>query len=404
MSLYELARTGDVEAVRDALHSDSPAVRRRAAEILGELADEDDQPSIDALLRTATEDEDERVRGVAIDALDEVGQAAVEQLLGTLTGSDGDDAEWVTAQKFAAALSADRPELRMAAANALARLGEPNGVPPLVDALDDPDPRVRLRLCHACGSLADPRAVPALKQRLADDHTRVRHAAANALGSIGTDQSLAPLIDLLDGGDPAIRRIAAGALGKASNARPVEPLVHVLADDSEAVRKAAVYSVIELLSNVPTDRSHEVRDQVVSELRAADDATVIEPLVEILTEGQQDRQRRNAAWILGRVADQDAADAIDALAGALADADGSTAQFAATSLGNIGGPTVEARLLDRLDESVPEDARAKAAFILGQVGGNLALERLEELTDDESAAVRKRAFAAVSKLQAGGKA
>lgn len=401
MSLYDLARTGDVEAVRDALHSDSAAVRRRAAEILGDLADEDDQASIDALLRAATGDDDERVRGAAIDALDAVGQDAVEQLLGRLTGSDTGDAGWVTARKFAAALSADRPELRIAAANTLARLGEANAVPSLVDALEDPDPRVRHRACHACGSLADPRAVPALTERL-DDHPRVRHAAANALGSIGTDQSLAPLIDLLEDGDPSVRRIAAGALGKASNARPVEPLVYVLADDNEAVRKAAVYSVIELLSNVPTDRSHEVRDRVVAELQAADDATVIEPLVEILSEGQQDRQRRNAAWILGRVADQDAADAIDALASALADADDMTAQFAATSLGTVGGPTVESALLDQLAESAPEAVRAKAAFVLGQVGGNRARERLEELTDDDSAAVRKQAFAAVSKLQAGG--
>ena len=401
MSLYELARNGDVEAIRDALHSDSTAVRRRAAAILGDLADEDDQPSIDALLRVATGDDDDRVRGAAIDALDAIGQAAVEQLLGKLTGSDTGDAEWVTARKFAAALSADRSELRMAAANALGRLGEANAVPKLVDAMDDPDPRVRLRICHACGALADPRAAPSLTKRL-DDHARVRHAAANALGSIGTDQSLAPLIDLLEDDDPSIRRIAAGALGKASNARPVEPLVYVLTDDNQAVRKAAVYSVIELLSNVPTDRSHEVRDRVVSELQAADDATVIEPLVEILSDGQQDRQRRNAAWILGRVADDDADDAVTVLADALADADDMTAQFAATSLGNIGGPTVEAALLDQLDESMPEAARAKAAFILGQVGGSQARDRLEELTDDDSAAVRKRAFAAVSKLQAGG--
>lgn len=403
MSLYELARNGDVEAIRDALHSDSPAVRRRAAETLGELADEDDQPSIDALLRAATADDDERVRGAAIDALDAVGQDAVEQLLGALTGSDAADAERVTARKFAAALTADRPELRMAAANALARLGEANAVPPLVDALEDPCPHVRLRVCHACGALADPRAVPSLTERL-DDLPRVRHAAATALGSIGTDQSLAPLIDLLADDDPSVRRIAAGGLGKASNARPVEPLVYVLADDNEAVRKAAVYSVIELLSNVPTDRSHEVRDRVVSELQAADDATVIEPLVEILSEGQQDRQRRNAAWILGRVADQEADDAVAVLADALADADDLTAQFAATSLGNIGGPTVESALLDQLDESVPETVRAKAAFVLGQVGGSEARKQLEELTDADSAAVRKRAFAAVSKLQAGGNA
>lgn len=41
-------------------------------------------------------------------------------------------------------------------------------------------------------------------------------------------------------------------------------------------------------------------------------------------------------------------------------------------------------------------------FVLGQVGGQETLNRLEEFTDDESPAVRKRVFSAVSKLRAGG--
>lgn len=403
MSLYELAHAGDVERLRDALNSDSSAVRRRAAELLGELSEEDDQPTIDALLRAATRDEDGRVRGAAVDALDRIGQSAVEQLLRELTGGDAGDAEWVAARRFAHALRADRPELRMAAANALARLDEPATVPALVTALGDDDPRVRLRVCHACGSIEDPRTVPGLIQRL-DDRPRIRHAAANALGAIATDRALAALIELLEDDDESIRRIAASALGEANNARPIEPLARALGDDSEVVRKAAVYSILELLSNVPTDRSHAVRDRVVSQLNSADDASAVEPLVEILAKGRQERQRRNAAWILGRIADPESTVAISALADALADEDARTAQFASTSLASIGGPTVETALLERLDSDVPDGARAKAAFVLGQVGGTQSRERLEALTDDDSAAVRKRAFAAVSKLNSGGDA
>jgi HEAT repeat protein len=401
MSLYQHARDGNAERLRDGMGSDSAAVRKRAAEFLGEVAEPDDQPSIDVLLRAATGDEDAQVRGAAVDALDEIGEAALEQLLSELTGTKGSEAEWVTARKFARALQADRPELRMAAANALGRLDDASGLQHLVDALDDEDPRVRLRACQACGTFADPRAVPGLTERL-DDEPRVRRAAANALGNIGTDEALSPLLDLLDDADESLRRIAAGALGKANNPEPVEPLARALGDESAVVRNAAVYSVIELLSNVPTQQSHAVRDQVVSELKQADDATVVEPLVEILSDGQQSRQRRNAAWILGRVAEPESAVAVEALADALADEDAQTAQFAATSLKSLGGPIVEDRLLDRLGTEHPEDARAKAVFVLGQVGGQETLNRLEEFTDDESPAVRKRVFSAVSKLRAGG--
>ena len=402
MSLYQHAREGNAERLRDALDSDSAAVRKRATEFLGDITDEGEQATIDGLLRAATSDDDPEVRGAAIDALDAVGGGALEQLLEELTGGSSDsEAEWVTARKFARALEADRPELRMAAANALGRLDDASGLQALVKALEDDDPRVRLRAAQACGTFADPRAIPGLRDRL-DDDPRVRRAAANALGTIGTDEALAPLLDLLDDGDESIRRIAAGALGKASNPEPVEPLARALGDESAVVRNAAVYSVIELLSNVPTQQSHAVRDQVVSELKAADDATVVEPLVEILTDGQQSRQRRNAAWILGRVADPDASLAVEALADALADEDPQTAQFAATSLKSLGGPVVEDRLLDKLGPQHPEEARAKAVFVLGQIGGQETLNRLEEYADDDSQAVRKRVFSAVSKLRAGG--
>ena len=223
MSLYQHARDGNVERLRDAMGSDSAAVRRRAAEFLGEVGDGTEQATVDVLLRAATDDEDGEVRGAAVDALDALGDGALEQLLSELTGTTGSEAEWVTARKFARALRADRPELRMAAANALGRLDDASGLSHLVDALDDDDPRVRLRAAQACGTFADPRAVPGLTARL-DDEPRVRRAAANALGSIGTDQALAALLDLLDEPDESLRRIAAGALGKANNPEPVEPL------------------------------------------------------------------------------------------------------------------------------------------------------------------------------------
>jgi len=184
-----------------------------------------DQPSIDVLLRAATGDEDAQVRGGAVDALDEIGEAALEQLLSELTGTKGSEAEWVTARKFARALPADRPELRMAAANALGR--------PTRRRERSPAPRRgarrrgRPRQAPGVSGLRDLRRSacnPGLTERL-DDEPRVRRAAAaNALGNIGTDRALSPLLDLLDDADESLRRIAAGALGKANNPEPVEPL------------------------------------------------------------------------------------------------------------------------------------------------------------------------------------
>jgi HEAT repeat protein len=87
---------------------------------------------------------------------------------------------------------------------------------------------------------------------------------------------------------------------------------------------------------------------------------------------------------------------------ALGDDDAQTARFATTSLAALGGPIVEDRLLDRLDPEYPTSVRANAVFVLGRIGGRETLERIEALTDDESPAVRKRAFSAVTALRSGG--
>lgn len=401
MSLYMRAREGDADAIRAALTtSDSPAVRRRAAELLGEVADLDDQQTVDKLVRAAREDDDEGVRAAAIDALDAIGQPAVEQLVAATADVSLDGPDRAVAKTFARTLSAKLPELRIASANVLGRVGDEKVVPALVARLDDPDRRVRLRVCHACGRLGDPRTVPKLTARLGDCDPSVKQAAADALGQIATDRALEALLGLLGDDSASIRRVAASALGNASDARPVAHLAEALGDESGPVRQAAVFSIVELLSNAPAEQSHRVREAVVAELSDADDGTVLAPLVEILSDSVQLRQRRNAAWFLGRVCGDDPPRPVVAgLVAALDDDDRMTAQFAATSLAAIGGRDVEDALLDVLDGPASADARAKVAFVLGDVGGDRSRERLERLVDGtEDKAVRKRAFAALSKL------
>jgi HEAT repeat protein len=311
----------------------------------------------------------------------------------------------VTAKKFAAALSADRPELRMAAANALGRMGETSAVPHLVKALSDEDAGVRERVAAACGRLGHPGAIPGLVARLSDGSVEVRRAAADALATIGTEQALSPLIALVDDGSETIRRIAVSALGNAGNARPVPHLVGALSDDSRFVRRAAVFSLVELLSNAPPKQSHGIREAVVDQLSGKDDEAIVVPLVEILDGSVRAPQRRNAAWLLGHVAGEEQGEvAAEALVSVLADEDRTSAQFASVSLVEIGGEPVETRLLRFVDDlDNPADARAKAVFVLGQIGGDRSRERLKKLTsEDGDKAVRKQAFGALSKL--GGRA
>ncbi len=409
MSLYQLEREGEVEELKSVIRtSDSPDLKARAAGILGDFDEGtlEGHDVVTPLVDLAQSADDDRVTAAAIDALNQLGTGAIEELIAEMAGLDlGEEqqADWAKAKAFSQALSADIPELRMAAANALGELGKTDVLPTLLESLDDSDPRVRARVARACGRLEDARATDALIDRLSDPKADVRREAAEALGAISNRQALTALLDMFDDERAPIRRIAVGAMGNFGNSRPVEGLVGALSDDDASVRRTAVYSIIELLSNVPTDQSHEIRETVVEQLNRTDDQSVLVPMIDILEESTQNRQRRNTTWLLGRVAGQDSAGygrIVEALIETLEDDDQMTAQFASTSLAEIGGPQVESRLLDVVDDTdYDENVRSQAVFTLGKVGGERARNRLDDLIDQtESEQLRKKAFSAISKL------
>jgi HEAT repeat protein len=405
MSVYRHERAGDTAALVDlATGSSSDAVRARAVEALGgldEVADgTDDADAVETLVAAATEDEAVAVRAAAIDALDRIGPEALERTIARLEGIEtGDRAGWAAAAAYVDALDAERPSVRMAAATVLGRIGDAEAVGPLVERLegDEPRPRVRARTARALGRIGDPRAAGALTGALDDGATAVRREAAVALGAVGA-VDLDGLVAATDDPDEGVRRAAVDALGASGDPAALSALVDALDDRSGAVRRAAVVATVELLSEAPPERSHELRESVVSELRAAADGAVVEPLADLLAEGRQPRARRNATWLLGRVAGEDGT-AAAALVDALDDDDATVARFAATGLAELGGDDVEGRLLALLDGDATADARAMAAFALGRVGGDRARERLERLVDEaEAEAVRRRALGALSKL------
>jgi len=431
MSLYQLERTGDTDQLVEILQrSDKADVRRRAAEILGDLAEEREEDAADGaaaddseqdleppdgdeaeeetagvvetLVATADEDPSDAVRAAAVDALDQHGQAALERLVAHLADRDLDAAaDWVAARAFADVLEAGQPELRMAAATGLGRVGDPGVTTKLVERLSDPDARVRARSARACGRIGDPRAVDALGRRLEDGDAAVREAAADALGEVGTDPALAALLRFAADDSEAVRRVVADALGHFGSLEPVDTLVEALDDDSEAVRRTATFSLVEILSNAPPQQSHEVRKATADKLRSATADEVVPSLVEILRESAGTPQRRNAAWLLGRVVSSEHRTlARDALVEVLDDDDDMTAQFASTSLAELDGADLESRLLELArDGEASTDARSKALFVLGKVGGETARQELGtfvDVTDDDR--LRERAFSALSKL------
>ncbi|MFW6385041.1 MAG: HEAT repeat domain-containing protein [Halodesulfurarchaeum sp.] len=402
-SLFELEREQDVDGlVRLLRESDNPTVRKRAAEILGGV-DESARGHVEPLAEAVQVDENEAVKAAAIDALTTLDR--IDVLLEALGREvDIEGAEWAVAETFVSDLGAEEPTLRMAAANVLGKIGSSNAVGPLLERLDDPNPRVRARVARALGKIGDPTAAGALVEHLDGEPIGVRREVADALGYVGGAEALAGLMTAADDENETIRRTVASSLGQFGDERAIDEVVTMLTDESDLVRRAATFSLIEILSDVSTERSDALRNEIVGKMSARQDPVIVESLVEIVEEGTQAHQRRNATWLLGRVTgDRNEKEAIEALVDAMTDDDQLIAQFAATSLGEIGGPTAESALIRHIDTASEEESVAMAAFTLGSVGGERAKAKLNQLIEEtESEEVRRRAFAAVSKLGGSG--
>lgn len=396
MSVFNLERTEDARQLCKLVReSESVAVRVRAAEALGGLQGGDDV--VEALVRTALDDSDDDVRASAVDALEGMGSLALERLLARTAGYEIESGDGLPVDAYVEALGHEMPELRMAAANAVGLAGVVEAVPALVPLLRDENRRVRLRAVRAAGRIGDDRVMAALPSLTNDPRVRIRRAVATALGEVGGDPALAGLHQLREDHDVGVRLSAVRALGSFSDGRPIEPLIGCIGDEEEEIRRAAVYSLVELLSNAPPSRSHEMRSVIVDELSITHDDVVVDVLTELFDERTATHQRRNAAWLLGRVS-EGGPDAIETLVEALDDEDETVRQFAATSLAEIDSPEVEDALLDALATTFG-DGRSMILFTLGTVGTEAARDRLVRLLDDvNDAGTQERVLTALSRL------
>ena len=94
--------------------------------------------------------------------------------------------EMTACPELVACLSSSGPQVRLAAARALGRLGMPQAADALIRCLvPAEEPEVRAAAAWALGRVLDPRAVAALAACLADPHYWVAHNAAQAMAQLG---------------------------------------------------------------------------------------------------------------------------------------------------------------------------------------------------------------------------
>lgn len=127
------------------------------------------------------------------------------------------------------------PRVRRYLALALGRLGDRQGVEPLVEALDDEDAETRLYAAWSLGALKDPAATPALVERLRSDDPGMVKMAAYALGTVGDRGAVPALVPLLGNPSTEVRWNAALALAQLDDAAGLSVLLE-MTDDAATAR------------------------------------------------------------------------------------------------------------------------------------------------------------------------
>lgn len=110
-------------------------------------------------------------------------------------------------------------EMRRYLALVLGHTGDPEAVPLLVEALEDPDSELSIYSLWALGELGDPAAAPAVTAAIADEDPGIRKTAAFALGELeldgaARDEAVATLLPLTEDTVADVRWNAALSLSR----------------------------------------------------------------------------------------------------------------------------------------------------------------------------------------------
>jgi HEAT repeat protein len=428
-ALDALKRIGDARVVPVVLPLlEDELLREAAAELLGELGDEDSVAPLAGLLNSpdaptraaaralaALHDRYERLHGEGsyvadlsraainpagaqnlLEALGEPGAeelrplalvvgwlegAAVERALTRLLGHADARGEVVEAlvrhgprvtDLLIEQLRSEDLEIRKAAVVALGRIGDARAAPALVEVLDE-DPELVIPAADALAKIGDPHAFEALLALVGDSHAAVRQAVVGALNSLGSPEMPARVLPLLGDEDPNVRESAVKIAGYFGYPECADLLLERCRDRDERVRRAAVEHLPYLEDERATpallqalrNDTPKVRAAAAAAMAMAEGGEVSTHLIEALAD-EDSWVRYFAARSLGR---QAAAESAEALATLVRNDKSNHVRIAAVeALGHVGGEEAVRAVSPLVNSNEPDLARA-AANALGLLEG-----------------------------------
>ncbi len=289
------------------------------------------------------------------------------------------------------AVAASRAEVRCAAIQVLAALGDRAPLAPLVQALRDGNDAVRSVAADALAGLGSRAPVaPFLEEDLWRDH-RLRSSAVKVFNAHPDDVPPDVLVHLLQDAEGWVRSAAAEALGRLGGRAPIGPLVATLrSDDAFGVRWSAARAL-----------------GAVAAQTGALPPEVFHALVQALEDPEslvwQEAARVLAAWARRDALPPAVADRVAARLAehrALLSQMDENARAAARQRARAVDPDTPAGRLDRVAAAAHADSATRIAALqrLATLGPDAPLDPLLEALDDEDGAVQVAAAEALGAL------
>jgi HEAT repeat protein len=388
-----------------ALAGADPDERAAICVLLGTVGD---QAAIPLLMQVAPEPDP--VGTAAHLALQEVGRRSDDRVVEALRSSDG---------------AARKAMLKVVSHQALT--GE------VVACLDDPDPEVRAAAADALARIGETRAVPALFERLADSSALVVQSAISAIQSLGSPDTASLALAGARAPSPAVRRWSLRILAYFGYERTTEVFLAGVADPDPRVQESALYGLAFL--DDPRAReallaaSHDPEPRVrAAAMRAFGQGVPEARMQASILRGLADPEpwvRYYACQAAGRLR-VDAA--IEGMVGLLDDGAGQVRVGAVDALSHFDHPAARRALLTavtagdaelrqaalvavgiaRLDEALPAvlaavtapaaSTRLLAVSALSSFDDASAIQALRQAADDSDESVRTAALSALGHL------
>ena len=263
-------------------------------------------------------------------------------------------------------LGSEDLEIRKAAVVALGRIGDARAAPALIEVLDE-DAELVIPAADALAKIGDPRAFEALLTLVGDPSAGVRQSVVGALNSLGLPSMPSRVLPLLEDDDPNVRESAVKIAGYFGYTECVELLLKRCHDEDERVRRAAV-------EHLPFIEDERATPALVSALK-----------------NETPKVRAAAA---GALALAEGTEVSASLIEALGDEDSWVRYFAARSLGRLKVAESADALAALARDDKANHVRIAAVEALGQIGGETAVKAVTPLLkSDEPDLVRAAADA-----------